>query len=77
MGNRRLDALFAERVLGCKVRDRSCGCYHLDHAQRNDEDFVVSAGLPSYTTSLDAAWQGVERLLAQPAKALGKTDMSR
>lgn len=62
MNNRKLDALFAERVLGCKplwVEDWVyCGC---------GDGFLHSASssttvLDEYTTSLDAAWEGVEKL---------------
>ena len=46
--SRKLDALFAERVLGW-------------NRIRNDDDHPFGPETPSFTTSLDAAWQGVEK----------------
>ena len=46
MSNRRLDALFEERVLGVTFND-SANPFRM---------------MPNYTTSLDAAWVGVEKV---------------
>ena len=64
---RRLDALFAERVLGCKIEydndgDPCCRCA-LDvlaapHGQ-HDSDGPFWPEIQCYTRSLDAAWEGV------------------
>ena len=59
---RRLDALFAERVLGCKVDCSSatpyCDCADPGkHGGDND-----GLRLAHYTRSLDAAWEGATHL---------------
>ena len=66
---RRLDALFAERVLGCKIEydndgDPCCRCT-LDvlaapHGQ-HDSDGPFWPEIQCYTRSLDAAWEGADR----------------
>jgi len=64
---RKLDALFAERVLGCNVEWVEvwprCECGHREHS--NDADSNMDGDLWHYTESLDAAWQGVERTNAE------------
>lgn len=66
---RRLDALFAERVLGCKVvydwslpnkdHDPGCGCNGNPHSNSNTAlGDTGSWDLAYYTRSLDAAWEG-------------------
>jgi|SRR6185436_3770835 len=53
---RRLDALFAEKVLGCKVAvdplDGESILFQIEHD--------LWGKIPAYTRSLDAAWEGVE-----------------
>ena len=56
---RRLDSLFAERVLGIRF-------IHLSNGDEVVESDGVYATLPRYTRSLDAAWEGVEKLTADP-----------
>jgi hypothetical protein len=63
---RRLDALFAERVLGLKV-DHPKAAIYISGQPPRDLWFYTGPGelelaLPHYTTSLDAAWEGVEKL---------------
>lgn len=58
---RRLDALFAEKVLGCAIRRGElggvgCGC----ESEAHTTDGGIA--LPSYTRSLDAAWEGIHVL---------------
>lgn len=67
---RRLDALFAEKVLGNtaytsyeKAHSSSC------HICGNDTSM-----LPKYTLSLDAAWEGAVALLCRKAIELGHPD---
>jgi hypothetical protein len=64
---RRLDALFAERVLGCKVRWRElsdgepeCDCAVAAHDVKDERGDAIGRLLP-YTRSLDAAWEGAKR----------------
>jgi len=67
---RRLDAFFAERVLGCKIEydndgDPCCRCA-LDvlaapHGQ-HDSDGPFWPEIQCYTRSLDAAWEGMQRI---------------
>lgn len=58
---RRLDALFAEKVLGLAVfEDRGCMVY----VSYSGGDYSSVDRLPPYTRSLDAAWEGVTKLQA-------------
>ena len=68
--SRRLDALYAERVLGCTPRTYrnpehgalvgpECGCE--DHGHW-DERCDRGSDLPLYSEDLDAAWGGVEKV---------------
>ena len=62
--HRRLDALFAERVLGCKViqygGDPCCGCT-IDHPHGDWDNCceMHHRRLSPYTRSLDAVWEGL------------------
>lgn len=68
---RRLDALFAEKVLGCNSHeyeaDVYCACPNFDH----NIDVEGHVALAHYTRSLDAAWEGATRfapiLLTKPS----------
>ena len=60
---RRLDALFAERVLGCKVLahepyEATCGCEEAWGPHVGDR----GVGFIAYTRSLDAAWEGATKI---------------
>lgn len=70
---RKLDALFAARVLGCKtallardgegvtlIDDPRCNCDPFQHC--DDERMGDGANLLPYTRSLDAAWEGAKLL---------------
>ena len=67
---RRLDALFAERVMGCKVifgaysvdgqKRGECGCPGHKHGEWDESDMSHYPTLPHYTRSLDAAWEGAQ-----------------
>jgi hypothetical protein len=61
MSNRALDALFAERVLGCKLikylGDYSCASCGHNVLGGPDADALLY-----FTSSLDAAWAGVEKV---------------
>jgi len=66
--SRRLDALFAERVLGCSVAMRTdqyghiheeCGCKPMKHV---DESYDYVPALAPYSENLSAAWGGVEKV---------------
>lgn len=68
--SRRLDALFAERVLGCKPAWQAvdgpneaplCQCGNYSHG--------YGACLPHYTTDLSVAWEGVEHILDKDSNA--------
>ena len=69
---RRLDALFAEGVMGCKVifgaysvdgqKRGECGCPGHKHGEWDESDMSHYPTLPHYTRSLDAAWEGAETL---------------
>jgi len=77
---RRLDALFAERVLGCKVNDPGGHVELICTCKRDGGNWPLGGGklfrhgtgpveggflfnhLPSYTRSLDAAWEGAANL---------------
>ncbi len=57
---RRLDALFAERVLGCKVSDTGYACCCNDSPRHCDDECIGGGNdLREYTRSLDAAWEGL------------------
>ena len=68
---RRLDALFAEGVMGCKVifgaysvdgqKRGECGCPGHKHGEWDESDMSHYPTLPHYTRSLDAAWEGADR----------------
>lgn len=60
---RRLDALFAERVSGCKVKNGCCACELKKHGIWNEGSMERFGDLPHYTRSLDAAWEGVRPAL--------------
>ena len=55
---RRLDALFAEKVLGCKVAvdplDGESILFQIEHD--------LWGKIPAYTRSLDAAWEGATKI---------------
>lgn len=61
--SRELDALIAEKVMGCKVKpgeiDIKCGCEITKH---NDYDYEGAAHTPNFSTDIGAAWQVVEKL---------------
>jgi len=66
---RRLDALFAERVLGCKVKwwqrakgdklEPGCRCNSNSPHGSTDGHGDMDPALAEFTRSLDAAWEGV------------------
>lgn len=63
MGNRKLDALFAEKVLGIEAVQSTKGLGGHDYRQLTAYSGVaVMQLIPEYTQSLDAAWTGVEKL---------------
>jgi len=67
---RRLDALFAEKVLGCKIlKDDSgdfvCGCadaIDFPHGSKDGDGAPIWPEIRAYTRSLDAAWEGMQQL---------------
>jgi len=69
---RRLDALFAERVLGARVVKASamgelppwCDPCCTQYATVDGKSFTPFTSWPPYTRSLDAAWEGFVRLRA-------------
>ena len=68
---RRLDALFAERVLGCKVKwwqrakgdklEPGCRCNSNSPHGSTDGHGDMDPALAEFTCSLDAAWEGLKR----------------
>jgi hypothetical protein len=59
---RRLDALFAEKVLGCTSNEHGCGCPTRRHGIWNEGSMEHFSEFPPYTRSLDAAWEGAVQL---------------
>ncbi len=72
---RELDALVAEKIFGCVVRDEPdepwttegphCGCEHRVHEElETDPEFTapVPSGLRRYSTDIAAAWEVVQVL---------------
>ena len=78
MTNRELDALVAEKVMGCKIVkfenlydeiEFVCGCVedkgyvHFPHGSLGlDDELDTSRLLPKYSTDIAAAWQVVEKM---------------
>jgi len=71
MTDRELDALFAEKVLGCKVgplegwptRIPCCLCSDTHpHGRLDERDMSHFPALPLYTSDLNAAWEGLSVL---------------
>ena len=59
--SRKLDALFAERVLGLEVEVRQFPRSTFLGGGTVSDYAAMDGWLPSYTSSLDAAWAGVEK----------------
>lgn len=61
---RELDALVAEKVMGCKPKKRHdgwvCTCDDTDHAVQSDNHDIPY--LMAYSTDIAAAWEVVEKL---------------
>ena len=66
MTNRELDALVAERVMGCRVAWNAapyCDCsVDRPHDIATDDDTFE---LPLYSTDIAAAWEVVEKIIAR------------
>lgn len=62
---RELDALVAEKVMGCSVRNGHCCCEPNRPHGRSDyraEQQRVYCPLKPYSTSIEAAWEVVEKI---------------
>lgn len=58
-----LDALIAEKVMGCKLQYGACACDHLPFQKRHCDLFGGHLGyFKPYSTSIAAAWEVVEKL---------------